>query len=255
MLLVAVAVVVAAAVSLAWLVRGADQPAPLVVYCAAALRPAVEPILASYEAETGQATVLQLGPSGALEAQLRLSGRGDLYLPAASEPFLTRLEADGLVEQPTPVARLRLVLAFADGVDERPRSVEQLLASGLDYGVCNVQAAAGEQTRRALEPTGLWPRVELAATAMAPTVTQLADALRDGGRLEAGFVWNATAGQYGLAWVELPELADARSVVGVGVLMTSRDPQGARRLARYLATSDAARSGFARFSFDPVDAE
>ncbi|MEQ8848850.1 MAG: substrate-binding domain-containing protein [Botrimarina sp.] len=222
---------------------------PLVVYCAAGLRTAVEQVLARYEADRGETTALQLGPSGALEAQIRLSGKGDLYLPAAAEPFLSRLQSDGLVGDVLPIARMRLVLAYSPRVAERPRSISELLDSSLDVGVCNVQAAAGLKTKEALAAVGLWDRLERSATASLPTVTELAEAVRDGGRLEAGIVWDTTARQFGLPLVEPPELAEAHAIVGVGVLSSSSDPSAAQRLARYLAAPDGGRPMFAEHGF------
>lgn len=215
--------------------RAGDSEPALTVYCAVSVRPAVEPILARYEADEGVRTALQLGPSGGLETQIRLTGRGDLYVPAAVTPFLDRLREDGLVGEVLPIAEMRLVLAAAPAIEVPVASLAELLRSEEPFGLCNLQAAAGEQARRTLQATGQWDQVAEAATASLPTVTELAEAVRQGGRLRYGIVWDATARQFGLRAIDAPELVGAVSVVGVGVLEASKQPEAARRLARYLA--------------------
>lgn len=221
-----------------------DRPTPLIVYCAVSVRPEVEAALAHYEAGQGVSAALQIGPSGGLETQIRLTGQGDLYIPAAVTPFLDRLRDDGLVDEVLTIAERRLVLAAGDEADARIGSIEQLITSGAPFGLCNVQAAAGERARQAMTEIDLWDRVNEAATASFPTVTELAEAVRSGGRLHYGIVWDATAEQFGLRVIDVPELAKATAEIGVGVLSSSRQPEAARRLARYLASSDRGQPAF-----------
>ena len=234
-----------AGVGLWWLTRFTGSPSSpgeeLIVYCAAAAAPAVEPILEKYEAEKRVRTLLQVGSSGALEAQLRLSGVGELYLPAASEPYLKRLQREGLAIEAIPVARLQLVLAFREDAPVNVLSLRELIDSGVPFGLCNTQAAAGQRTRTALEGLGLWEEVSRSATASMMTVTELAGAIRDGGRLRAGILWNTTAKQFGLRATVPPELAEATASIAAGVLASSDDPERAARLARYLAAPDGGR--------------
>lgn len=232
-----------------------DRPKPLVVYCAVSVRPAVEAMLARYEAEQGVRSVLQLGPSGGLETQIRLTGRGDLYLPAAVTPFLDRLQEAGLIDEVLPVARMRLVLAAEPEVDSAIVSIEQLIESGEPFGLCNVQAAAGERARRAMTEIDLWDRINEAATASFPTVTELAEAVRSGGRLRYGIVWDLTAEQFGLRVIDVPELAKATAEIGVGVLRSTRQPEAARRLARYLASTDRGQPAFTERPYQTVPSE
>src|SRR4030042_251434 len=71
------AVVAAAVGLLAWLSISTNHPTmtqPLLVYCAASVQPALEPIAKAYEQETLIPVSIQVGSSGALETQIRLSG-------------------------------------------------------------------------------------------------------------------------------------------------------------------------------------
>lgn len=241
-----VAALALACAGLWWLTRwgGVSQSgdAEIVVYCAAGVRSAVEPILERYESENPVRTRLQVGPSGGLEAQLRLTGAGDLFIPAATDPFLLRLQSEGRVREVIPLAEMRLVLACPEGADPEVRSLRELIDAGEPFGVCNVQAAAGLRTRQTLERVGLWSEVSEKATASLLTVTELAEAVRDGGRLRAGIVWNTTAKQFRLRALETPELKGSAASVGVGLLASCRDPTAARRLARYFASTDGGRA-------------
>ena len=243
-------------VAIRWISRPTGAPSKLngelIVYCAAGIRPAVEPILQEYESEYGAKTSLQLGPSGGLEAQIRLSDRGDLFVPAAVDPFLKRLRADSLVDEILPVAELRLVIAVSPNAEKIPASLAELMDGGFSFGLCNEQAAAGQRTKKALARVGLWDRVFSAAKATLPTVTELAEAIRDGGKLDAGITWSTTAKQFELQHVEVPELAHSRATVGVGVLGTTHDPTAALRLARYLAAKDRGQLFFQQHHYDAL---
>src|SRR5262245_57417731 len=55
---------------------------PLVVYCAAGIKAPVEALARDYEAAYGIPVQLQFGGSQTLLANMEVSRRGDLYLPA-----------------------------------------------------------------------------------------------------------------------------------------------------------------------------
>ena len=54
---------------------------PLVVYCAAGLKTAVEAVAKDYEREQNVVVQLQYGGSGTLLSNLRVAQRGDLFIP------------------------------------------------------------------------------------------------------------------------------------------------------------------------------
>lgn len=216
----------------------------IVVYCAAGVRPPIAEILKKYEAGYGVHCSLQVGPSGGLETQARLSGRGELYIPAAVDPFLFRLKSDGLVDDIVLVAQQHLVLALAPDVESTPGSLAELKASDLRLGLCNEQAAAGLRLWETLLPSGDWEWISSRSVATLPTVTELAEAIRNGDKLHAGFIWRPTAAQFGLDFVELDELEGSVSAVGVGVLDSANDPHAAALVAAFLR--DHGQSEFAR---------
>ncbi len=228
--------------------EGGQTPAGhLTVYCAASVRPAIEPIAREYERGRGVGVSLQFGPSGGLEAQARLGGRGDVFVPAAADPYLERLAEAGLVTKSVAIATQRLVLAARPG-EQPPESIAAMLQAETRFGVCNVQAAAGQHAEHALQSNGLWSRAASQATAMFPTVTELAAALRDGGRLEAAIVWDTTARQFGLPSRRVPELESATVEIAVGLFTGSNQQDLAADFVAYLA--DQGRQEFLKRGYE-----
>src|SRR5206468_10993017 len=83
---------------------------PLVVYCAAGLKPPVELIARVYERDFGIPVQLQYGGSGTLLSNLRVAGKGDLFL-AADESYLWMARSNRLVQEILPLATMRPVIA------------------------------------------------------------------------------------------------------------------------------------------------
>jgi molybdate transport system substrate-binding protein len=254
LLIVAAASLIVLAILIGVLVWNSDSNRPevasdeLLVYCAVSVQPALRAVAAEYQRETRTAISIQTGSSGALEAQIRLSGKGDLYIPAAQSPYLDRLHQDGAVREVLPLAIYQLVLALNPRVEDTQIALSDLIEGKLQFAVANEEAAAGLATREALEPLGIWPQIEQSLKAVLPTVTGVAQAVKRGVALDCGFVWDTTARQYGLPMIELPELADARATVAVGVLSFSDNPAAARQFAEHLA-GDSGQAVFRKLGY------
>ncbi len=241
---------------LAWLgesgMKSADKP-PLLVYCAVSIQPALRTIADHYEQETGTPIDLQTGPSGALETQIRLSKKGDLFLPAAETPYMDRCRADGTVREVLRLAAFRLVLAVNAELNRGDITLDDLRNGQLRYALANEEAAAGLVTRQVLEPLGDWPEIKQGAKAVLPTVTGVAQAIQQGVNVDCGFVWDATARQFSLTIVDLPEFAAGRAVVAVGVLSCSQDAAAAKRFADFLAAPDKGLAVFKKLGYEMID--
>lgn len=228
---------------------GQAQP-PLFVYCAAGLRAAVEPAVKQFEQESGVSVRMQYGPSGGLESQIKLSKKGSLFIPAAIDPFLARGRQAGWVREILTLAELRLVLAVHPDCGDSPASMADLIRGETPYGLANPTAAAGGAAESALIRAGIWETAERRARVFLPTVTELAEAVRQADEVQAAPLWDATARQYGLRIVQVPEFAGPSTQVGVGVLKTAPDPAAALRLARYLAAPEKGQVFFQRQLYD-----
>lgn len=248
--LVALAALIAV---LAWVHNRGMKPSAngqrLMVYCAVSVQPAVRKIAAAYERDTGTAVDVQIGSSGGLESQIRLSNKGDLFIPAAQSPYLDRCQADGTVTDVLPLAEFRLVLAFHPAIEHNGATLNDLRRGRFRYAIANDEAAAGLVTREVLKPLGVWPQIREGAKVFLPTVTGVAQAIQQGTAVDCGFVWDTTARQFGLPTIDLPELAAGRAVVAAGMLSCSGDMAAARRLADYMNAPDHGQTVFRQLGY------
>ena len=74
--------------------------AELEFFVGSASKPAVEELVALFEEETGHSVKLFLGSSGNLLSQMKISRRGDIYLPGSSD-YMERARRDGLIVDET----------------------------------------------------------------------------------------------------------------------------------------------------------
>lgn len=211
---------------------------PLLLYCAAGLKPAVAAIVDAYEHHYGRRVEVQYGGSGTLLSNLRVAARGDLYL-AADASYLELARSNGLVAEVIPIATMTPVIGVAKGNPKNIRSLDDLRRADVALALANPDAAAiGKVTRELLVPLGQWEAIAQHAKVLKPTVNDLANDLKLGA-VDAVVLWDATAKQYPeLAAVAVPELSQGAKTVEIGVLQSSQNPTAALHFARYLTATD-----------------
>ncbi|MBE0545787.1 MAG: substrate-binding domain-containing protein [Verrucomicrobia bacterium] len=225
---------------------------PLLVYCAAGLKSAVEPAVREFEAATGARVQLQYGGSGTLLANIKVSAVGDLFI-AADHLILDQARAADLVAEIIPLARMTPVIAVARGNPKAIHSLEDLLRPDVRLVLPNADAAAvGQVARRALASGRRWDALAAHARAYKPTVNDLANDVKLGSA-DAVIVWDVTVRQYPeLEAVASDAFGSVGSEVGVGVLRSCRQPAAALRLARFLGAPERGLRHFEREGFVPV---
>jgi len=230
----------------------ANSPAsePLVVYCAAGLKPVVEAVAKDYEREQKVAVQLQYGGSGTLLSNLRVAQRGDLFIPGDAS-FIELGNSNHLLAEVLPLARMSAVITVAKGNPKNIRSIRDLLRDGVRVSLGNPDSVAiGTVARAALTRSGDWAALSARALVFKPTVNDVANDVKLGA-VDAGIVWNVTVAQYPeLEAVVVPELSTARSEVSVCVLQSSAQPTEALRFARYLSARDRGLRRFQESGFE-----
>ncbi len=229
---------------------------PLVVYCAAGVKPPVEEIARAYEQEYGIPVHLQYGPSNTLLANIELSKMGDLYIPA-DDSYIDLARQKRLIEEVLPMAQMHAVLAVAKGNPKQIDSLDDLLAGDATLSQANPDAAAiGKLTREALTASGQWEQISRRTKVFKTTVNDVAADIKVGA-VDAGFVWDVVVQQMqgALEAVDVPELKDAIAQVGVCVLKTATEPTAALRFARYLAARDKGQEQFQKHGFALLDGD
>ena len=236
--------------ALAWRPENRPEGRTLWIFCAAGIRPPVEAAAKAYEKAYGVQVQIQEGNSGGLLAQIEVAKKGDLFLPA-DESFIQLARGKGLVAEAIPLARMRMVLAVKPGNPKKLQALQDLLREDVQFAVANPEAAVGKFTQRFLEQAGLWDRIKAKAKVFKPTVTELAMDVKESAGIDASLLWDATARQFGLETLEVPEFKGAASHVTLGVLTSSQYPTAALRFARYLAARDQGQMEFKRSHYEP----
>ena len=214
----------------------------LLVYCAVALRPALETVAKQYQQEYGVTVQAQYGASGGLLSNIKVTKQGDLFLPA-DESYLTlaNTEPPKLISSTVPLAYMTPVILLKGNNPLNIHSVQDLIdRKEVRMAFANPDAASiGRTTRIALEKSGQWASFSPRITVMLPTVSDVANAVKLGS-VDAGVVWDAVAKQYpDLAAVHDKAVLDsAKQRVLIGVLTTSTQADAARRFARYFGAAD-----------------
>jgi molybdenum ABC transporter molybdate-binding protein len=211
---------------------------PLLVYCAAALKPAAEATAAAFTEETGQRVEFRFGNSESVLANATLTRDGDLFLPA-DDSYVRTAEKKGLVVNTRPLARMRAVVLVRPGNPRGVRTFDDLLTPGLRLGQANPDSAAiASVSREHLRTLGRWESLATNTLVYHSTVTEAANAVKLGSN-DAAIVWDAVAANYpDLVAVRLPELDGATGRVELAVLASSRDRPAAYRFARYFVAAD-----------------
>jgi len=220
----------------------------LSVYCAASAKAPMEQIAADYSRATGVPVDLSFGGSQTLLANIEISQRGDLYLPA-DDSYLVLAQKKNLIRQSLEVAEQAAVIAVPKGNPKGVQSLSTLLDTQLTLAQANPETAAmGKLLRDTLAPR-LWLAISNRTVVFKPNVS---DAANDAklGAVDAAIVWDSMRKQYPeLEFIRAPELATVRGRVAIAVLTCSRQPQAAQKFAAYVASKEQGMKRFVEHGF------
>ena len=228
---------------------------PLLVFCAAGIKPPVEAVVREYEQAFGVQVQLQYGGSGTLLSNLRVAETGDLFL-AADESYMKSARDFELLAETIPLARQRPVIAVAKDNPKNIRTLDDLQRTELRIAMANPDAASiGRTVRALLQQASQWAAFEKRVTVFKPTVNEVANDVKIGS-VDAGIVWDATARQYpGLETMTVPLFDAGTETITIGVLKRSQQQAAALRFARYLGARDKGLKQFKEFHYTPVEGD
>lgn len=162
----------------------------VVVYSGAVNRPALEPLLAEFEAREGVRVTRVYNGCGILTAQIRSGQRPDAYL-ACDTSFMTTVS--NVFGPSTDISRTSLVLLVRRGNPMGVRTLEDLGRPGLRVGLAQEQQSAlGALTARVLQSRGLMDQVRPNVRVETPTGDLLVNQMRGGG-LDVAVVYAVNA--------------------------------------------------------------
>jgi molybdate transport system substrate-binding protein len=206
---------------------------PLIVYCAAALKPAMQATAAKYD----RPVEFRFGNSEQILAQASIGNDGDLFLPA-DDSFVRTAQASGVAVEVFPLAKMRAVVLVPPGNPRHIATLDDLLKKDLRFGQANPDAAAiGRVTRDHLLKSGRWNALHANTLVYHTTVTDAANAVKLGSN-DAAIVWDAVATNYpSLTVVKVPELQGVIGRVELAVLRSCTDPAAARRFLDFVKSA------------------
>ncbi len=215
---------------------GADE---VLLFAGAASTPVIEEAIPAIRAALGIEVVPNLGASGALLAQLRLTHRGDLYLPG-SHDYLERAIRRGVVDPATRVDFAYLVpaLLVAKGNPKSIRIPADLLRPGVRVALGDPRTVCvGEYGRRLLARAHVKMAV-MARAGRAPSCAAVANLLATGS-VDAILGWRVFAAWFPQRVEVVP--VDPALIPGVATIpgaMTTfaRYPAAARKVLAWLAS-------------------
>ena len=222
----------------------------LFVYCAAGVKAPVDAAARAFEKEHGVSVQLTYGPSQTLLANIALTERGDLYIPA-DDSYLELARQKNLIRTTIPLAEMMAVLAFKG---ERPINSLQDLR-GMTLAQADPELAAIAKLMREKLSDSDWQMLKGQTIVFKASVTEVANDVKLGA-VQGGFIWDAMAQQYPeLKLVHLPELKAVKGKIAVSVLNCSRQAALALRFAQFLATKDKGLREFEKNGFQILAGE
>lgn len=256
--------VMAGLIALLWMSSNStgskDKPDELVLFCATGLLKPVREVCADYEKEYDVKVRIEPDSSGALLTKLRVAiDRVDLYL-SGEESFIRDAQKQGLVAETLPVARQHVVLGVRPGNPRKIAALKDLLQDEVRVVLPNPELTAVARTAsRALSGTGQWEallqrrRKSDARVSFVGNVNEAAQAVKIGAA-DASVVWDATAREFAIDAVELPELqTHGVETATLGVVATAKNPAAALHFARYLTARDRGQIALKKNYFQPLE--
>ncbi|WP_171060786.1 molybdate ABC transporter substrate-binding protein [Poseidonocella sp. HB161398] len=224
----------------------------LTVYSGAGLRPAIEPLAASFAEETGAGIAIEYGGTGQILARFRQTGRGDVFV-AGTRHFTDALEAEGRIAGVTALAIHGAAIGVARAKAGRVANVTDLAAPGLRVALGDPEAMAlGRTAEEILERCGDPVAVHANTVARAATLQQLALYVAEGA-VDAAILSPSGARPHGgaITLVAIPADCYSPEEITAGVLSTAAEPGLAAGFVAFLASAEG-RAAFAAAGFAPV---
>lgn len=217
-----------------------DRPRPIMVFAGSASQPPLEEAARTFERQTGIPVNLHLGGSGAMLSQIRLTGRGDLYIPGSPD-YLELARAQNLVEGEAAIlAYLVPALIVAKGNPLRIQSLEDLARPGLKVGMADpdgvcvglyaVEVLTANDLDQKVRPN-LRGQVESCARAASMIPLGMADAVLGWREFAA---WNPAAME---AVLLRPEQVPRLAFVPAVQIRGAGNPEGAAAFTAFLTSA------------------
>ncbi len=213
-----------------------NAPTSLLLSCGAGLRPPVEEIIALFQRQTGVKVSANYAGSNFLLGQLKLSKRGDIFLPG-DDFYIQAARGEGLVQESHAVAQLVPVIQVARGNPKGIKSVADLARSDVKLGVADERVAAvGRITPAIFATNGVsFDEIRAKVAFTSTTAPELGLEVKLG-HVDAVIVWQAVAWQYApeTEIVAIPAERNILSPVAAAIVTESTNKEIALELIKFM---------------------
>ena len=214
------------------------QTKELLLYCGAGIRPPVDELIEVFERLNGIKIVTDYAGSEMLLSKIKVSHRGDLYMPG-DEYYIEQAAGKGFILSQRPVCYFVPVILVQKGNPKNIRSLQDLLPSGLKLGLGDLNACAiGRATREILAKNNIpWDAIQKNVAFLSLTVNELGMQIQTRS-LDAVIVWDAIARYYSNYGQEIPIPAENNviSTVDIGVLTFTKNRLSAEKFMEFAAS-------------------
>ena len=162
----------------------------IAAFCGAASKPAMEEAARVFEKRTGIKVDLCFSGSGIMLSQMKMSRRGDLYIPGTPD-YMVKAEREGVVDPETAkiIAYLVPAIDVRHGNPKDIRTLSDLGRPGIRVGIGNPEAVCvGLYAVELLEQNGLLKQVQRNIVTHAPSCSATASLLLMG-KVDAIIGW------------------------------------------------------------------
>jgi molybdate transport system substrate-binding protein len=222
----------------------------LILYCAAGIRPPVAELMETFSREHGVKIFTDYAGSEVLLSKIKLSHRGDLYIPG-DKHYIEQALQDNMILSRRPVFYWVPTILVQKGNPKNISGLEDILQPGLKLGLGDPNACAiGRTSQQILAKNNIaWEKIKKHVDYLSLTVNELGMQIQ-AKSLDAVIVWDATAQYYDEYGDEVPIAREKNLVsnVDVGVLKFTRNRELAEKFVDF-TTSERGQEVFKKHNY------
>ena len=218
------------------------------LYCGAGIRPPVDELVEQFEQEHGVAITVDYAGSEALLGRIKLSGKGDLYMPGDVH-YVEQAEQADLIATSEPVCYFVPVILVQKGNPKKIHTLEDLTRADVKVGLGDPKVCAiGRKASRIFVKNKI-DEEKVNVKYRSATVNNLGTQIKMGS-LDAVIVWDATAAYFAedADAITIPPEQNVISKVAVGVLKSAEYPDLARKFVEFI-TSERGQEVFRKHHY------
>jgi molybdate transport system substrate-binding protein len=251
----AAAAVVLAYAGIAGCGKGRPESSPsqakeLLLYCGAGIRPPVDELVETFRQEYGVKIVIDYAGSEVLLSKIKLTRRGDLYMPG-DYYYVEQAANEGMILSQRSVCYLVPTILVQKGNPKNIQTLQDLLRPGVKVGLGDARVCAiGRKTGELFTKNNIaWEDVKKNLAFQSLTVNELGMQIQ-ARSLDAVIVWDAIAQYYSEYGDQIPIAPEKNviSTVDIGVLTFTKQKELVEKFIDF-ATGASGREIFEKYHY------